>query len=434
MARMVEDPRLVNRTQRAKLKAKGEPYWLVMEKGRSLGYRKGKLGGEWVARFYDPLAKPTKRYRSLGTADDASDADGVTILSFVQAQAAARAWFLVAHEDATGVRVKGKPLTVADAVSAYLEDRIRQGAKTAARMHYDFNRHVLPALGNVALARITSQRIEKWMEEIATSPVRRRGKETATPETDAARKSRKNTANRVWKSLQAALSFAFREKMIPTKSGWAGVKRFQGVDEARVRFLSSAEQVRFVNACSAPDFRRLVKAALLTGAREGELTRLAARDFDPHQGTVFIEFSKAGKSRHIDLNGEGKEFFLEACAGLKPSDLLFPRTHYERKEKTPLGIWTRAELSRRMRETCESAGLELLTFHEFRHTYASGLVNAGVPLVYVAAQLGHRDTRMVEKHYGHLCQSAKRDALRKLAPALGFSEDSKVEVLKIAGV
>jgi len=65
-----------------------------MEKGRSLGYRKGKLGGEWVARYYDPLAKPTKRYRALGSADDASDPDGVTVLSFAQAQAAARAWFL----------------------------------------------------------------------------------------------------------------------------------------------------------------------------------------------------------------------------------------------------------------------------------------------------------------------------------------------------
>lgn len=59
MARMVEDPRLVNRTQRKKLKPQKEPYWLLLEKGRSLGYRKGQRVGEWVARYYDALAKQT---------------------------------------------------------------------------------------------------------------------------------------------------------------------------------------------------------------------------------------------------------------------------------------------------------------------------------------------------------------------------------------
>ncbi|NTV73497.1 MAG: tyrosine-type recombinase/integrase [Holophaga sp.] len=58
-----------------------------------------------------------------------------------------------------------------------------------------------------------------------------------------------------------------------------------------------------------------------------------------------------------------------------------------------------------------TAGLEPLTFHELRHTYASALINRGVPLVFVAQQLGHADTRMVEEHYGHLCETAKRDAI-----------------------
>lgn len=435
MARMVEDSRLGNRTQRAKLKVQKEPYWLPMEEGRSLGYYKGVRGGKWLARYYDALAKPSKRYQPLGSADDYSDPDGVTVLSFSQAQAAARAWFLVAHEDATGVAVtpKGKPATVADAVALYLEDRKRQGAKTADRMGYDFNAHVLPMLGEVALAHLTRKRIEDWMAQVAASPVRRRGKETAAPETAEAKQSRKNTANRLWKSFKAALNLAFREKLIHSQSGWAGVKNFKGVDEARIRFFSPAEQVRFVNACPAPDFRRLVKAGLFTGAREGELVRLVARDFDSERGTVFIEFSKSGKSRHVELTEEAREFFQEVCAGLKPTDPIFTRTHYERKDKKSTGTWSRAELSRMMRDTCEAAGLEPLIFHELRHTYASGLVNGGVPLVFVAAQLGHRDTRMVEKHYGHLCQSAKRDTVRKLAPVLGIGEAPKVAELEIQG-
>jgi len=67
MARMVEDPRLVNRTQRGKLKVQKEPYWLVMEKGRSLGYRKGLRNGEWVARYYDRLPGPFPGSRDATT-------------------------------------------------------------------------------------------------------------------------------------------------------------------------------------------------------------------------------------------------------------------------------------------------------------------------------------------------------------------------------
>ena len=79
---------------------------------------------------------------------------------------------------------------------------------------------------------------------------------------------------------------------------------------------------------------------------------------------------------------------------------------------------------------CEAAKVEPLGFHELRHTYASGLVNAGVPLAYVAAQLGHVDTSMVEKHYGHLSPSALAESIRKLAPSLEISQP-KVKSLRV---
>jgi hypothetical protein len=44
----------------------------------------------------------------------------------------------------------------------------------------------------------------------------------------------------------------------------------------------------------------------------------------------------------------------------------------------------------------------------------------GVPLLVVAANLGHCDTRMVEKHYGHLSDKYKDDAIRVGAPRFGI--------------
>ena len=43
----------------------------------------------------------------------------------------------------------------------------------------------------------------------------------------------------------------------------------------------------------------------------------------------------------------------------------------------------------------------------------------------VAQVLGHADTRMVEKHYGHLAPSYVRDVIRATAPGLGPGEEAE---------
>ena len=51
--------------------------------------------------------------------------------------------------------------------------------------------------------------------------------------------------------------------------------------------------------------------------------------------------------------------------------------------------------------------------------YASHLVQAGVPLIFMAEALGHSDARMVTKHYGHLAPSHVADAIRAALPKFG---------------
>ena len=65
-------------------------------------------------------------------------------------------------------------------------------------------------------------------------------------------------------------------------------------------------------------------------------------------------------------------------------------------------------------------------FHALRHTYASRLVMKGVPLAVIAAQLGHSDTRMVKKHYGHLSPGYVADTVRAAFGTLGIVPPSNV--------
>lgn len=82
--------------------------------------------------------------------------------------------------------------------------------------------------------------------------------------------------------------------------------------------------------------------------------------------------------------------------------------------------WIKGDAKAPMKAAYTKAKIEKLTFHELRHTYASGLLNGGILPMVVAKQLGHADTRMVQEHYGHLCEKANRMAIRSQSPVLGI--------------
>jgi integrase len=86
-----------------------------------------------------------------------------------------------------------------------------------------------------------------------------------------------------------------------------------------------------------------------------------------------------------------------------------------------------------MRAACQHAKIDPpVGFHQLRHTWASLALMNGTPLPVVARNLGHADTRMVEKHYGHLAQSYVADAIRAGAPRFGREKPSNVKPMERA--
>jgi integrase len=449
MGQAKRDVSLENRSNRLKIEPRKEPYWSKLGEGQFLGYYRpgSKAAGSWVSKWRDPETGSRKK-ATLGQADDYADADGERVLSWAQANGKARSWFDVAAHEAVlvagGDVLPTGPYTVAMAMEDYFLDSERRGVR-GLRAARSANRvHILPELGPLEVGKLTQSRLERWQTAVAASPALARPRpgaetpnlrhKTALPEHQRARK---DTANRVFTVLKAALNLALaRRRVVGTGEAWREVKPFKGVGQARTRFLSVEDQLRIVNACPE-DFRRLVQGALFTGGRYGELARAMVQDFNPAAGTLFLvgKGTGEGKPRQVVLTAEGQAFFLELTTGKASGELIFPRGQVERRKHTEAGPgWLHGDQSRFMAAACKAADLEPLTFHELRHSYASMLVNKGVPLAYVAAQLGHTDTRMVEKHYGHLAPSALADSIRALSPLLGIHQpDGKVEPLKIAG-
>ncbi len=447
MVRTKRSENLETRSSRLELTA-GKRHQTQLSVGRYLAYRwsgKANVSGSWLARWNDPITKQERQAR-LGQADDFDLPDGKRFLTWKQALAVAEDWFekqdASAHFQATGEPVSTGPYTVSHAMADYLRDAERRGVKGIKIMTLTSAAHITPALGDIEVSKLTKPKIEDWLHSLAEAPRRRTGRprgegdeveHLAAPATEDEKRARKDTANRILTNLRSALNLAHANGKVNGPAPWRNVERFQNVGAARVRFLSVEEQRRLVNVCPA-GFKELVQAALYTGCRYGELTRLTVRDFNAKAGSLFIEISKSGKSRHITLTQEGIDWFKAMVAGKPSGSLLFTRPNAkgtERKGMSNPFAWAPHDQKKAMLWACEAAKIEAIGFHELRHTYASGLVNAGVPLAFVAAQLGHADTAMVEKHYGHLCPTAKAEAIRKLAPALGISEAPKVKALKL---
>jgi integrase len=216
-----------------------------------------------------------------------------------------------------------------------------------------------------------------------------------------------------------------RSETRANSAAWRRVEPFEEVDAARVRYLTVAEAKRLLNACD-PYFRRLAQAALVTGARYGELTALRTSDFNPDSGTIHVRTSKSGKGRHIVLNDEGSALFNSLAAGKSRDAVLLV--------KADGSLWKPAHQARPMMEACKRAKIiPPVSFHILRHTWASLAVMAGAPLMVVARNLGHSDTRMVEKHYGHLAPSYVADAIRAAAPKFGIKPERKVVSIAAGG-
>lgn len=421
MARTPRKSNLDTRTGRAKIKGSNRQ-WVTIGKGLALGYRKGATGGTWYLRQMVEGGK--YRYEAIGQADDTRDADGVEVLDYFQAADKVR--------EASKKAVQApRRYAVADAMDDYLE-WFRAHRKSVRDTELTIETHIRGKLGKHLVQELTARHIRRWMQDILEAPRIVRGKEKVIDLNDPeAVRKRKATINRILTVLKAALNFAYHEGRTPSADEWRKVKPYPGADAPKIRYLSEAECTRLMNACD-PDFRLLVQAALLTGCRYGELIRLEVSDYHPDAGAVHIRDSKASRPRFVPLTAEGQDFFKRLTAG-RTRGVMFLHDSIEWAEgkgekmepKTIRIAWGESHQSRPMKAACEKAKIEpAVSFHDLRHTYASLLAKASVPLQVIAAALGHADIRMTTRHYAHLSPDHVAETIRANLPSFGIGGDN----------
>lgn len=422
MARATRESKLETRTSRDKLKVSHHPYFKLIGESLHLGYRKGKRGGKWIVRYYD---KEQYKFQTLGEADDFRDANGIDVLTYFQAQDKARQFADECKYREKCIGTPGKPLTINDAVIKYLS-WYRIHKKAYKETENAINTHILPKFQNLLLSEFTTKEIRKWHEELALKSAQlRSGKgvrnmKPVNDDADSLRK-RKATANRILTVLKALLNHAWHEGLAVSDAAWRPVKPFHNVDAPKVRHVTEEEATRLINVCKI-DLKALVRGALHTGGRYGELTVMKCSDYNIDSGTVYFAEPKNGKPRHVPLTTEGQNFFETLIAGRAGGEILFKRADGE--------PWGKSGATRPLKNACKLAKITpAISFHVLRHSYASLLALKGVPLQVIAEVLGHSDTRITSKHYAHLSPNFVADTIRANLPSFG-AEKSNVRILK----
>jgi integrase len=145
---------------------------------------------------------------------------------------------------------------------------------------------------------------------------------------------------------------------------------------------------------------------LESGCRYGELVRLRVRDFHPDAPSLHVVDAKSGRPRHVPLDRQAAAFFAGVCAGRVGSETMLLR-----EDGRP---WGSSHQQRPLAAACRAARVDPpVTFHGLRHTWASQRIMRGLPVMVAAQVLGHSDTWMMERRYGHLARGYVQQAIER---------------------
>lgn len=225
------------------------------------------------------------------------------------------------------------------------------------------------------------------------------------------------TVNREIDVLSAAINHARREWGIHIENPVELVKRPPKA-RARDRRLTPDEE-RYLLAALTPAPRRedgtfetaprnpwllpLMRLALETAMRRGELLSLTWENVDLKKRTAHLPMTKNGDARTVPLSTAAVKILKSLSSPDKTDGLVFPTTALAlRKGFTRALERARAQYAKDCTETGIKADPLFLAdvhFHDSRHEAASRMAEKLSNVLELSAVTGHRDLRMLKRYY-----------------------------------
>jgi integrase len=272
MARKVSFSALESRSARLRLKIRRRPYsGPSLARGIALMYRRNKTNGTWVLKASD--GHGAYWTKSFALADDFEDSDRKAVLTFYEAQDAAKKLARAENGSADNA-----PITVDGALKDYKRDLEARNANPynaeSPRVH----------LTSVLLARpvqlLNAHELKKWRDGLLT-------------------KVAPATVNRVCRCLFAALELArHHDERIQNRQAWeVGLAGLPDAREARNVIISDDKVRELIAAAYRLDhqFGLLTDTLAITGARPSQAVRLRVEDLHNHPLRPKLMMPKSAK-------------------------------------------------------------------------------------------------------------------------------------------
>lgn len=322
-------------------------------------YRRGR---KWYADFYDGKARVQV---STGTANR---------------REAEKFLALRLSEIERGEFVKPAKITLAELGQQYMD--FAKANKRSWLRDQQILAHLNGAFGTMLLPEITALPIERYKlgRLKAVSPA---------------------TVNRELAGLKRLFNLAEDWGLFRGRNPVKGV-RFLDENNLKLRTLTEAEETALLSSCS-PYLQDLVIFALNTGLRLGEILNLKWEEVDIDKGILRMMVRKTRRMLELPLNDKALSV-VRGWHGVRKCQYVFynPETGGQWKD-----LWLG------LKKSCRKAGIEDVTWHTFRHTFASRLNGNGADLVTVKELLGHADIKTTMR-YAHSNRDAKASAVRRL--------------------
>lgn len=323
------------------------------------------------------------------------------------------------EEGAAGIKTRQRPLLFSVAAKEWLE--LRQGTLTASTVGIAEQRlkHLLPAFGGMLLCDIEARDIAQYQRARLSAGAAPR---TVNMEVGVLRAVFKR--NRLWGNIQPDV------KLLPERTD-AG------------RALKAAEERALLAACAESRSRLLhpfVVLAIESGARYGVIRTLQWKrvDFEKRCLQWGHDKTPAGTGRIVPLSPRAApalEFWASQFPDRQPDDYVFPlelcggagkpgkfgfgsnANRYATDPTQPVGSIAKAWREAKKRAATTLGAPLRCRFHDLRHTAASRMLEAGVPMPKVAKILGWAPGTMalMAHRYGHFTLEELRPAVAAIS-------------------
>jgi integrase len=305
--------------------------------------------------------------------------------------------------------------TFADAAEAWLASKRKLRPWTRMSYRDALDRILIPRFGTMRLTAITPEHIAMLIRELE-------GKGLSS-----------STIENYLLPLGGTMALAAKDQLIPVNpcSLLTSDDRPQRSERRQDHVWSDDEIAALIDASkylahqpeSRYDYSPLIRTALFTGLRLGELLGLQWQDIDLHEGVVHVrrQWTRTNEYappkteaalRRIPLSDEMARFLRDFKMRSRHSGDEARPVFASRNGKP---LQHRNVTRRGFEPAAEHAGIEGVSFHSMRHAFASRMIHRGISSLVLARLMGHESSAITERRYIHLFDKERTDDAVRVA-------------------